>query len=240
MRNTITIDMTNDCACSLIANVDDGSNSVFLEVISDVSKNPALSIHGTKVTIDRELWQYQISKDWYTGSENLTFYFSDNSHTGKTFTIIPAKEAAGNLFLKQIDDFTYQLCDIKKSKLEDMFEPKITRSNAGVYYKDGYTCHLHAWWQDATDVFFTLGANFRPKSYVTCVGFCQRKDDAKTFPLMCELEESGSWQVWAMTGIGVSGGQSMWTVYQPANGIDHRSEFTVCITGSWLTNSNGG
>lgn len=117
MKNTITIDMTNDCACSLIANVDDGSNSVFLEVISDVSKNPVLCIHGTKIAIDRELWQYQISKDWYTGSENLTFYFSDNSHTGKTFTIIPAKEVVGNLFLKQIDDFTYQLCDIKKSKL---------------------------------------------------------------------------------------------------------------------------
>ena len=74
----------------------------------------------------------------------------------------------------------------------------------------------------------------------TCIGFCHRKDDAKTFPLMCELETSGAWQVWAMTGIGVSGGQSMWTVYQPANGIDHRSEFTVCITGSWLTNTNGG
>ena len=122
----------------------------------------------------------------------------------------------------------------------DTFEPKIVRSNAGVYYKDGYTCHLHAWWVDATSVFFTLGANFRPKSLVTCVGFCQRKDNAAAYPLMCELEPSGAWQVWAMTGIGVSGGQSMWVVYQPANGIDHRSEFNVCVTGSWLTNNNGG
>lgn len=129
---------------------------------------------------------------------------------------------------------------VNNKDVEDMFEPKITRSNAGVYYKDGYTCHLHAWWQDATNVFFTLGANFRPKSYVTCVGFCTRKDDAKSFPLMCELLTDGTWQVWAMTGIGVSGGQGMWTVYQPTNGIDHRSEFTVCVTGSWLTNSNGG
>lgn len=125
-------------------------------------------------------------------------------------------------------------------KKVNTLEPKITRSNAGVYYKDGYTCHLHAWWVDATSVFFTLGANFRPKSLVTCVGFCQRKDNAAAYPLMCELEPSGAWQVWAMTGIGVSGGQSMWVVYQPTNGIDHRSEFTVCVTGSWLTNSNGG
>lgn len=122
----------------------------------------------------------------------------------------------------------------------DTFEPKIVRSNAGVYYKDGYTCHLHAWWVDATSVFFTLGANFRPKSLVTCVGFCTRKDDARSFPIMCELLTDGTWQVWAMTGIGVSGGQGMWVAYQPGNGIDHRSEFTVCVTGSWLTNSNGG
>lgn len=114
------------------------------------------------------------------------------------------------------------------------------QDSAGCYFKDGYTCHLHAWWVDATSVFFGIAPTWRPKAYVTCVGFCQRKDDAKTFPLMCELEESGSWQVWAMTGIGVSGGQSMWTVYQPANGIDHRSEFTVCITGSWATSHNGG
>lgn len=123
--------------------------------------------------------------------------------------------------------------------IDDMYEPIIKRANAGVYYKEGYQCYLHAWWVNATDVFFTVSESYRPKKMTTCVGFCHRKDDAKTFPLMCELETSGAWQVWAMTGIGVSGGQSMWTVYQPANGIDHRSEFTVCITGSWLTNANG-
>lgn len=122
----------------------------------------------------------------------------------------------------------------------DTFEPKIVRANAGVYYKEGYQCCLHAWWANATDVFFTVSPSYRPKKMTTCVGFCMRKDDARAYPLMCELETSGAWQVWAMTGIGVSGGQSMWVVYQPANGIDHRSEFTVCVTGSWLTNSNGG
>lgn len=124
--------------------------------------------------------------------------------------------------------------------IDDMYEPIIKRANAGVYYKEGYQCCLHAWWANATDVFFTVSESYRPKKMTTCVGFCHRKDDAKTFPLMCELEASGAWQVWALTGIGVSGGQGMWVVYQPANGIDHRSEFTVCITGSWLTNTNGG
>lgn len=122
----------------------------------------------------------------------------------------------------------------------DTFEPKIVRSNAGVYYKEGYQCCLHAWWANATDVFFTVSPSYRPKRMTTCVGFCIRKDDARAYPLMCELETSGAWQVWAMTGIGVSGGEGLWVVYQPANGIDHRSEFTVCVTGSWLTNSNGG
>ena len=139
---------------------------------------------------------------------------------------------------KKMDTLEQDAADLEKKV--NTLEPKITRSNVGVYYKDGYTCHLHAWWQDATDVFFTLGANFRPKSYVTCVGFCQRKDDARTFPIMCELLTDGTWQVWAMTSIGTSGGGGMWVVYQPGNGIDHRSEFTVCVTGSWLTNNNGG
>lgn len=129
---------------------------------------------------------------------------------------------------------------VNNKDVEDMFEPKITRSNAGVYYKDGYTCHLQAWWVNATDVFFTIGNNFKPKRNVTCVGFCIRKDDARAFPLMCELLTDGTWQVWAMTSIGTNGGGGMWVVYQPGNGIDHRSEFTVCVTGSWLTNSNGG
>lgn len=121
----------------------------------------------------------------------------------------------------------------------DTFEPKIVRSNAGVYYKEGYQCCLHAWWANATDVFFTVSPSYRPKRMTTCVGFCVRKDDARAYPLMCELETSGAWQVWAMTGIDVSGGEGLWVVYQPANGIDHRSEFTVCVTGSWLTSSNG-
>lgn len=121
----------------------------------------------------------------------------------------------------------------------DTFEPKIVRSNAGVYYKEGYQCCLHAWWANATDVFFTVSPSYRPKKMTTCIGFCMRKDDARAYPLMCELETSGAWQVWAMTGIGVSGGEGLWVVYQPANGIDHRSEFTVCVTGSWLTSSNG-
>lgn len=121
----------------------------------------------------------------------------------------------------------------------DTFEPKIVRSNAGVYYKEGYQCCLHAWWAKATDVFFTVSESYRPKKMTTCIGFCMRNDDARAYPLMCELETSGAWQVWAMTGIGVSGGEGLWVVYQPANGIDHRSEFTVCVTGSWLTSSNG-
>lgn len=124
--------------------------------------------------------------------------------------------------------------------IDDMYEPIVKRANAGVYYKEGYQCYLHAWWVNATDVFFTVSESYKPKKMTTCIGFCMRKDDARAFPLMCELEASGAWQVWALTGIGVSGGQGMWVVYQPANGIDHRSEFTVCITGSWLTNTNGG
>ena len=124
--------------------------------------------------------------------------------------------------------------------IDDKYEPIVKRANAGVYYKEGYQCHLHAWWVNATDVFFTVSESYRPKKMTTCIGFCMRKDDARAYPLMCELETSGAWQVWALTGIGVSGGQGMWVVYQPANGIDHRSEFTVCVTGSWLTNTNGG
>lgn len=137
---------------------------------------------------------------------------------------------------KKMDTLEQDVADLEKKV--NTLEPKITRSNVGVYYKDGYTCHLQAWWVNATDVFFTIGNSFRPKRNVTCVGFCIRKDDARAFPLMCELETSGAWQVWAMTEIGKTGGGGLWKVYDSST--DHRSEFTVCITGSWLTNNNGG
>lgn len=117
-------------------------------------------------------------------------------------------------------------------------EDTIKRSNLKCLYKEGQTCHLHAWWVDAKDVFYTLGENHRPYSTVTCIGFCQRKDNAAAYPLMCELESNGQWQVWAMTSIGTTGGNSWWKVYDSTT--DHRNDFIVCITGSWLTKTNGG
>lgn len=191
--------------------------------------------------------------------DNLEFDVNDkfnNKSSGTVATLASSKMKMSSSELDlNIDTFKFNDVDIGKKmdsvtdlensvtdleKKVGTLEPKITRSNAGVYYKDGYTCHLHAWWQDASKVFFTIGANFRPKSIVTCIGFCIRKDDSRAFPMMCELLTDGTWQVWAMTSIGTSGGGGLWIMYQPTSGTDHRSEFTVCVTGSWLTNSNGG
>ena len=127
---------------------------------------------------------------------------------------------------------------VNNTNISRIYEAKINRGNTGVYYKDGYTCHIHAWWKDATDVFFPITSPYRPKTdYVTCVGFCYRKDNDSAYPMMCELLTDGTWQVWAMTSIGTNGGGSVWKMYDSTT--DHRSEFVVCVTGSWLTDSNG-
>lgn len=125
---------------------------------------------------------------------------------------------------------------VNNTNISSIYEAKLNRGNTGVYYKDGYTCHIQAWWVNATDVFFPLGANYRPKSDgVTCTGLCIRKDDGRKFPMMCALSKSGTWQVLAITEIGSTNG--IWVVYE--DGTDNRSQFYVCITGSWLTDSNG-
>ena len=65
MRNVISIDALNNCSCDLMANVDDGSNVVVLEIKADTSKNPKLEIHRETVTIDSDLFTYTIKEAWY-------------------------------------------------------------------------------------------------------------------------------------------------------------------------------
>lgn len=137
MRNVISIDALNNCSCDLMANVDDGSNVVVLEIKADTSKNPKLEIHRETVTIDSDLFTYTIKEAWYVAQMGaLTFRIVDDEHTGDEFSIEGVNSIKGNLLLKQNSNFSYTLVDIAEDDPQTVvLSPKrLTNEKLGGYY----------------------------------------------------------------------------------------------------------
>ena len=109
MKNTIIIDAKNSCACDLVSNVDDGTNTLFLEIHADVAQNPKLEIGGTNVTIDKDIFTYQVGSSYWVGTGTLQFRIVDDMHTGDYFNITKVSSLTGNIVLKQTDNFNYTL-----------------------------------------------------------------------------------------------------------------------------------
>lgn len=112
MKNIIFIDTSNNCNCDLVGNTNDGTNRVFLDIKSDILRNPVLNIDGTQVKLTGSPFVYEIPVNMLIGSGNLTFNLSDDSHTGNYFSIKKLSSIIGNLLLKQVDNFNYRLSDI--------------------------------------------------------------------------------------------------------------------------------
>ena len=137
MRNVISINALNNCNCDLLANVDDGSNAVVLEIKADTSKNPKLEIHRETVTIDSDLFTYTIKQAWYVAQMGaLTFRIVDDEHTGDEFSIEGVSSIKGNLLLKQNSNFSYTLVDIAEDDPQTVvLSPKrLTNEKLGGYY----------------------------------------------------------------------------------------------------------
>ena len=60
MKNTIIIDAKNSYACDLVSVIDDGSNTLFLEIHADVTKSPILEMDGVIVNITEEVFGYEV------------------------------------------------------------------------------------------------------------------------------------------------------------------------------------
>ena len=110
MKNTIIIDAKNSCACDLVSIVDDGTNRLFLEIHADVSKNPILEINGLDVEIDKNVFLYEIDSSYWVGTGALRFRIVDDAHVWDYFNITKISSLSGNVTLKQVDNFNYELC----------------------------------------------------------------------------------------------------------------------------------
>lgn len=115
MKNILYINVTNGCECELLSNVNDGSNSVVLNIIADTSKNPRIEIDSASVLITSEDFTYTIDADLYVGDGSITFRIVDDSHTGDYFYIKQVSAVIGNLYLAQKSNFEYELRTMKDS-----------------------------------------------------------------------------------------------------------------------------
>lgn len=109
MKNIMVIDANNDCSCDLVSTIDNGTNSLFLEIKADASKNPILEMPEKSIPITANDFMYQIENDLFIGDDELTFRIVDDMQTGTYFRISKVKSLEGNLFLKQISNFIYRL-----------------------------------------------------------------------------------------------------------------------------------
>lgn len=109
MKNTIIIDAKNSSACDLVSVVNDGSNTLFLEIHADVTANPVLEINGVSVDITKDVFTYEVNSSHLVGTGTLQFRIVDYSHTGNYFNITKIDDLTGNMYLTQVDNFNYKL-----------------------------------------------------------------------------------------------------------------------------------
>lgn len=107
MKNAIIIDAKNNCSCDLVSIVDDGTNSLFLEIHSDVSENPILEIDGLDIEINKNIFLYEIDSSYWVGTGTLQFRIVDYSHAGNYFSITKIDDVTGNVYLTRVDNFNY-------------------------------------------------------------------------------------------------------------------------------------
>ena len=119
MKNVIEIDMTKDSYCELVSNIDDGTNSVILKIkgitpYSSYFYIPSLDYTSTFFFEEEEIELYttKYELDWLIGSGSFVFQLV-GTNGPKTYAIEKIEGVNGNLILKQINDYTFQLTDIK-------------------------------------------------------------------------------------------------------------------------------
>lgn len=110
MLNTLYIDTTNSCECTLVSSVDDKTARLKLNITSDIALNPQLEIVGGR-TVD--LYKSEMTV-FFTDAEiqgtgTLQFRIVDDNHTGDYFNIKQCNTLDSTLYIKQIDNFNYEL-----------------------------------------------------------------------------------------------------------------------------------
>lgn len=123
------------------------------------------------------------------------------------------------------------------SELSDNKEPKQERTNSGCYYKNGYSCFLHAADENAEDIIKNLPAAYRPKKAVTLSGWCYNENSTGWYPCIAGLRADGTWAY--VSAINELGAAVPYYIYNTGQGVDRRAYFRLWLTGAWATNVNG-
>lgn len=124
MKNILSID-ANTRTCTLLSNLDNGENSIVLDIEADVSKNPILQIMWYNIEITSADFEYTIPESMYIGSVVLRFRIADDDGYGPAFAIHPVESVSGNLYLKYVSDREYQTTCVKdgRQRIIDMIYP---------------------------------------------------------------------------------------------------------------------
>lgn len=109
MKNIIVVNALDNCNCELTSSINDSTNSIELEIKSDILISPVLEINGNLITIDASVFEYTIPTSLYVGTGNLQFRIIDDNHIGNYFKIEKIKSTDGNLVIGQVDNFNYTL-----------------------------------------------------------------------------------------------------------------------------------
>lgn len=132
MKNTMVIDATSSCLCSLVCSINDGTARLFLNIESDLSLNPYLEISGTNVTITANPFSYEIARSLWNGSGTLKFRIIDDHHNGNYFSISKIGKYNETLKLNQIDNFNYEFSIYEEPITVEELDEKITKVDSNV------------------------------------------------------------------------------------------------------------
>ena len=109
MQNLMVINQLNNGQVSMIYRTDNGTNTLLLEILSDLTKSPSISFStGTTVTPTSEDFTYEVPSSIWVGDSSFTFTVSDSTGS-ETFTVYQAASTDINISLQETGERTYTL-----------------------------------------------------------------------------------------------------------------------------------
>lgn len=108
MKNTLTINASENCLCECLDRVNDGSNSIYLVIVTGDVRLPKLTLDGEEIRLQANTENVvEVPESKFTESAVIEFNYSDSTRTGNTFTITFPDKLEGDLSIKKVDNFVY-------------------------------------------------------------------------------------------------------------------------------------
>lgn len=109
MKNTLTIRASEGCLCECLDRVNDGGNAIYLIVVVGAVRMPKLTLDGEEMyLLSNASNVVEIPQSKFAANAVIKFNYSDETHTGDTFTITFPGTLTGDLTLKKVDNFNYE------------------------------------------------------------------------------------------------------------------------------------